>query len=504
MSREHLDVLIIGAGLSGVGAAVHLSTKCPGKSFALLEMRGAMGGTWDLFRYPGIHSDSDMYTLGYAFKPWSNPDAIAEGGDILSYIQETAREYRIEEKIRYHHEVLGLSWSSADARWEVRVKRRDTGETFTLRSQYVICAAGYYDYEKGHTPEFEGREDFGGTLVHPQHWPEDLDYAGKRVVVIGSGATAVTLVPALAEKAEHVVMLQRSPTYMVSVPKKGALLNRLRRVLPEKTVYSIARVGRVLMGMGFYEFTQRFPDRARRFIQGQVEEALEGSVDMAHFTPRYDPWDERLCAVPDGDMFEVLREGRASVVTDHIERFTEKGVLLKSGRELEADIVVTATGLRVQVLGGAELEVDGEPVNLAEKLYYKGAMLEDVPNLAMVFGYTNSSWTLKADLILDFFCRVIQQADARGAAICTPRNTQGVGDGGPFLNLSSGYIQRAIHTLPRQGDRSPWRLYQNYLMDILLMKLRRVDDGALVFTRPSARPRRANEAATAARPAVAG
>jgi len=483
MKQEYLDVVIIGAGLSGIGAAVHLKKKCPGKSFALLEMRAAMGGTWDLFRYPGIRSDSDMYTLGYSFKPWSNPKAIADGADIRSYIEETAAEYGINEKIRYQHKVVSLDWSSRDARWNLRVQRGDTGEILSISSQFVICCAGYYKYEHGYTPEFAGREDFGGQIIHPQSWPEGLDYAGKRIVVIGSGATAVTLVPALTDKAAHVTMLQRSPGYVASVPGKDTMSNRLRQFLPERVVYSIARTRNVLFSMGIYKFARAYPERMRAFLLKQVEKQVGGKVDMKHFSPKYAVWDERLCAVPDGDMFKALRAGRASVVTDHIERFTEKGILLKSGKELEADIIVTATGLEIQVLGGSALTLDGQPVNIADKLYYKGAMLEDVPNLAMVFGYTNSSWTLKADLIMDYFCRLMNHMKRRGFAVCTPRHSGVAANGGPFLNLNSGYIQRALDKLPRQGVEEPWKLYQNYLLDFLMMKLRRLDDGALVFTK---------------------
>ncbi len=487
MQQEYLDVVIIGAGLSGVGAGVHVTKKCPGKTFALLEMREAMGGTWDLFRYPGIRSDSDMYTLGYHFKPWSNPKAIADGHDIRNYIQETAREYGIDRKIRYRHKVKSLDWNSQTGRWNLEVERLDTGELVRISSQFVVCCAGYYKYEHGHTPHFAGREDFGGEVIHPQAWPENLDYAGKRVVVIGSGATAVTLVPALTDKAEHVTMLQRSPGYVISVPEKDLISNKLREYLPEKLVYSMARVRNVLLSMGIYNFARRYPKQARRLLMGRVSKQLEGSVDLQHFSPSYNVWDERLCAVPDGDMFGALKAGKASVVTDHIERFTQRGILLKSGEELPADIIVTATGLELQVLGGTELTLDGQPVNVADKFYYKGAMLQDVPNLAMVFGYTNSSWTLKADLILDYFCRVINHMDRSGQRVCTPTNDGTAKDGGPFLNLNSGYVKRAMHLMPRQGAERPWKLYQNYVLDYVMMKLTKLDDGALSFSNPISR-----------------
>ncbi|MCB9586138.1 MAG: NAD(P)/FAD-dependent oxidoreductase [Polyangiaceae bacterium] len=487
MQHENLDVVIIGAGLSGVGAGVHLSQKCPGKRFALLEMREAMGGTWDLFRYPGIRSDSDMYTLGYHFKPWTNPKAIADGEDIRSYIQETAREYGIDRKIRYQHKVKSLNWNSKRARWELEVEQLDTGDTVRISAQFVICCSGYYKYESGHTPEFAGREDFGGEVIHPQLWPEGLDYSGKRIVVIGSGATAVTLVPALTDKAAHVTMLQRSPSYVINVPQQDKISNKLREYLPEQAVYSMARVRNVLLSMTLFNFARRYPKQARRLLMGRVKKALEGSVDLSHFSPKYNVWDERLCAVPDGDMFDALKSGKASVVTDQIERFTQGGILLKSGEEIPADIIVTATGLELQVLGGSELTKDGEPVKVAEKYYYKGAMLQDVPNLAMVFGYTNSSWTLKADLILDYFCRVMNHMQKSGQQVCTPTADGSVEDGGPFLNLNSGYVKRALHLMPRQGAGKPWKLYQNYVLDYVMMKLTKLDDGALSFSNPVSR-----------------
>ncbi|MCA9633866.1 MAG: NAD(P)/FAD-dependent oxidoreductase [Myxococcales bacterium] len=487
MQQETLDVVIIGAGLSGVGAGVHLSKKCPNKSFTLLEMREAMGGTWDLFRYPGIRSDSDMYTLGYHFKPWSNPKAIADGDDIRSYIQETAREYGVDRKVRYRHRVKRLDWNSQSGRWNLEVERLDTGETIQIAARFVICCAGYYRYESGYTPDFPGREDFGGEVIHPQLWPADFDYAGKRIVVIGSGATAVTLVPALTDKAAHVTMLQRSPSYVINVPEKDLISNKLREYLPEQVVYSMARVRNVLLSMGLYNFARRYPAQARRLLMGRAKKELEGAVELQHFSPKYNVWDERLCAVPDGDLFAALRSGKASVVTDQIERFTERGILLESGEELPADVIVTATGLELQVLGGTELTLDGQPVNVADKFYYKGAMLQDVPNLAMVFGYTNSSWTLKADLILDYFCRVINHLDRTGNTVCTPTNDGSVEDGGPFLNLNSGYVKRALHLMPRQGAGRPWKLYQNYILDYVMMKLTRLEDGALTFSNPVSR-----------------
>lgn len=484
MNTDYVDVAIIGAGLSGIGAAVHLGKHCPDKSYALFEGRERMGGTWDLFRYPGIRSDSDMYTLGYKFKPWTNPKAIADGPSILEYIRDTAREYGVEDRVRYQHQVQGADWSSLDGLWTLTLKRGDTDETVQVRSRFIICAAGYYNYEQGHEPYFEGREDFKGRVIHPQHWPEDLDYSGKRVVVIGSGATAVTLVPAMTDKAAHVTMLQRSPSYVAAVPEKDVISNRLRRVLPDTTVYHMARARNVLLAMGIYNASKKWPDRMRRFLLSGVEKRVGDKVDMKHFSPDYNPWDERLCAVPDGDMFRKLRDGSASVVTDHIERFTETGIKLKSGEKLEADIIVTATGLQVQMMGGMALSLDGEPVDFSEKLYYKGAMIEDVPNLSMVFGYTNSSWTLKADLISEYLCRVINHMDRKGYAVATPRNHDQEMEREPFINMSSGYIQRALSYLPQQGSKKPWKLYQNYFKDMAAFKLSPIEDKALVFSNP--------------------
>lgn len=484
MKTEYVDVAIIGAGLSGVGAAVHLGKHCPEKSYALFEGRERMGGTWDLFRYPGIRSDSDMYTLGYKFKPWTNPKAIADGSSILDYIRETAHEYGVEEKVRYQHRVESADWSSVDGLWTLRMKRGDSGEAVRVQSRFIICAAGYYNYEQGHEPHFEGREDFSGEVIHPQHWPEDLDYSGKKVVVIGSGATAVTLVPAMTDKAAHVTMLQRSPSYVASVPEKDVISNRLREFLPDSTVYHMARARNVLLAMGIFNASKRWPGRMRDFLLSGVKKQLGDSVDMKHFSPSYNPWDERLCAVPDGDMFKKLRDGSASVVTDHIERFTGNGIRLKSGQELEADIIITATGLRVQMMGGMDLTLDGESVDFSEKLYYKGAMIEDVPNLSMVFGYTNSSWTLKADLISEYFCRVIRHMDARGYTVATPRNHDHEMEREPFINMNSGYIKRALSSLPQQGSKKPWKLYQNYFKDMAAFKLTPIEDKALVFSNP--------------------
>ena len=481
---ENLDVLIIGAGLSGIGAAVHLRKSCPGKSFAILEARTAIGGTWDLFRYPGIRSDSDMYTLGYNFKPWTHAKSIADGDTIRDYIRETSTEYGIDKSIRFQHRVISADWSSRAARWTVTAENLASGETVKIQARFIISGAGYYRYDRGITPEFAGRESFRGQVIHPQLWPEDLDYSGKRVVVIGSGATAVTLVPAMTDKAAHVTMLQRSPSYVMTVPQQDPMIRGLRKRVSESTVYRITRARNVLLSMTFYNLTRFYPQKMRNFILKQTQKQLGQDFDMQHFSPRYNPWDQRLCAVPDGDLFKALKQGRASVVTDHIDRFTENGILLKSGKMLEADIIVTATGLDVQLLGGMTLSLDGQPVKVNEKHYYKGAMLEDVPNMAMIFGYTNSSWTLKADLISDYFCRVINYMDKHGYAQCAPRSGGRIKGSEPFLNLSSGYVQRVINQIPKQGDKRPWRLYQNYLLDYRALKWSRLKDGVLVFSNP--------------------
>lgn len=499
MTSEHVDVLIVGAGLSGIGAAWHLQNQCPGKSYAILEGRNAIGGTWDLFRYPGMRSDSDMYTLGYNFKPWTNPKAIADGPSIREYIRETAVENGIDEKIRFGIKVLKSSWSTEDAIWTVEAKRVATGEKVKFTCNFLLMCTGYYKYEAGYTPHFEGRERFKGQIIHPQHWPENLDYSGKRVVVIGSGATAVTVVPAMTDKAAHVTMLQRSPTYMVSLPEQDVLANSLRRFLPERAVYHAIRAKNVALTLGFFNLAQSRPKPIRRLLLAHMRRQLGEGYDMKHFTPTYNPWEERLCAVPDGDMFKAIRNGKVSVVTDHIESFTEKGIKLKSGQELEADIIVTATGLDLVMMGGSELSVDGEPIDVSKKMYYKGLMFQDVPNLAMVFGYTNASWTLKADISSEYVCRLLKHMDAIGMRQCTPVNRDRSVKVEPFVNMHSGYIQRVLDKMPRQGDKAPWRLYMNYALDLVALRYRSVEDNAMQFSNP----RRAKKAAPKRRAAVA-
>jgi monooxygenase len=473
--REHVDVLIVGAGLSGIGAAVHLQRNCPRKSYAILESREAIGGTWDLFRYPGIRSDSDMFTLGYSFKPWIRRESIADGASILSYIRETAREYRVEERIRFGHRVLGAEWSSEDCRWTVRVER--DGEEIELTCDFLYGCTGYYRYDEGFTPRFEGEERFGGRIVHPQHWPEDLDYEGKRVVVIGSGATAITLVPAMAERAAHVTMLQRSPTYVISLPGIEPFAGFLRRFLPEKTVYALTRWKNVLLTSLSYQLSRRAPKLMRRMIRRGVERQLPEGYDVdRHFNPDYDPWDQRLCIVPRGDLFEAIRAGRASIATDRIETFTENGIRLASGEELEADVIVTATGLNLLVLGGIKFVVDGEERKLSETVGYKGMMLSGIPNMALALGYTNASFTLKTDLVAEHICRLLNYMDAHGYRAATPRAPDPSVATVPFIDLKSGYVLRSIDQLPKQGVRRPWRLHQNYAADIRLLKHGPIDD----------------------------
>jgi monooxygenase len=483
---EHFDVLIIGAGLSGIGAGYHLQTKCPGKSFAILEGRAASGGTWDLFRYPGIRSDSDMFTLGYSFKPWTEPKAIADGSRILNYVRETAAENGIDEKIRFGHRVKRASWSTPDARWTVEAERiagEGATETVTFTCNFLFSCAGYYRYEDGYTPEFSGSADFAGQIIHPQKWPDNLDYAGKRVVVIGSGATAVTLVPEMAKTASHVTMLQRSPTYVVSRPAQDPLANKLRRNLSPGLAYHLIRWRNVLFGMYFFQLSRRKPARVKDLILRGVRMALGPDYDIAtHFTPRYNPWDQRLCLVPDGDLFKAIRDSRASVVTKEIDTFTGKGIRLKDGSELEADIIVTATGLVMQVLGGVQVSVDGRAIDFSRELLYKGMMYSDVPNLASAFGYTNASWTLKCDLTCEYVCRLINYMDRHGYKQCVPHNSDPTITELPSLDFSSGYVQRSVAKLPKQGSKRPWRLYQNYALDIVSLRFGKVDDGVMQYS----------------------
>ncbi|CAA9220946.1 MAG: Monooxygenase EthA (EC [uncultured Blastococcus sp.] len=483
MTTEHVDVIVVGAGLSGIGAACHLQEECPGKTYVVLESRAAIGGTWDLFRYPGVRSDSDMFTLGYAFRPWKDSTSIADGSDIRKYIQDTAREYQVEKNIRFHHQVLSADWSSEAARWTVTARRSDTGETVQLTCSWLTTCSGYYRYDEGFTPVFEGEKDFGGQVIHPQHWPEDFDPTGKRIVVIGSGATAVTLIPNLADAAEHVTMLQRTPSYIMSLPGRDPLAEWLRTKLPARVAYPIVRWKNVLLTTALYQFSRRRPKAARTLIRRLTAKQLPAGFDLdTHFNPPYDPWDQRLCLVPDGDLFRTLREGRASIATGRIASFTEKGIELESGEHLDADVIVTATGLNLLPMGGMSLTLDGGPVDVSRAVSYKGMMLSGVPNFTMVIGYTNASWTLKADLINQYVCRLIKHLDAEGYSSATPVAPPEGGDE-PFLDLASGYVQRSLGSLPKQGSRKPWKLHQNYIRDVQLMRRGPLDDEGMSFQR---------------------
>ncbi len=481
MSIEHVDVLIVGAGLSGIGAAAQLTREHPGRSYLVLESRAANGGTWDLFRYPGIRSDSDMFTLGYRFKPWRGEQALADGPAILDYVRETAEEYGVDRRTRYGHRVTRAAWDSDDALWTVEAETDDGPRRFTTR--FLWSCSGYYDYDEGYAPEFAGRDRFEGRIVHPQHWPEDLDYQGKQVVVIGSGATAVTLVPALVESgAGRVTMLQRSPTYVLSMPGRDPLAARLRRILPERASYAAIRWKNVLISVAVYQLSQRRPRLMRGLIRKATTKQLPVDYDVdTHFKPRYDPWDQRLCLVPDGNLFRVLRQGTAEIVTDTVDTFTETGVRLASGRVLDADILITATGLNLRLFGGVEVTVDGRTPNPPDLMAYKALMLTGLPNFAYTIGYTNASWTLKADLVAEYVCRLLAFMDEHGHRSAVPVPDPEVKEQ-PFLDFTPGYVLRSLEDLPKQGDREPWRLRQNYLLDVPKIRRGAIDDGALRFT----------------------
>lgn len=482
MSEQHVDVLIIGAGVAGIGTACHLKRDCPGKSFTILERRDDLGGTWDLFRYPGIRSDSDMYTFGYNFRPWTGGKVLADGPSIKRYIEDTAGEYDVTSQIRFGLAVKRAEWSTERVCWIITAEREATGEELTFTADFMIGCTGYYNYDAGYKPDFPDEDAFRGQIVHPQHWPENLEYRGKRVVVIGSGATAVTLAPTLAEQASHVTLLQRSPTYLIPLPSDDRIAQFLQRKLPAKLAYRLIRARNIFMARLLFNLSRKRPQMIRRWMLGIVRKQLDNKADMRHFTPSYNPWDQRLCVVKDGDLFRAIREGSVSMATDHIERFTESGIRLKSGDELTADIIISATGLDIQMLGGAELVVDGEPVIMRDKVVYKNVMVEGVPNAGMVFGYTNLPWTLKVDIAAEYLCRVLNHMDERNLRMCVAKGTNaGRADDTVMGGLDSGYIRRADDRLPRQGLNDPWRVTQNYKADVKALRFGPVEDGYLRF-----------------------
>lgn len=485
MDKTYFDVLIIGAGISGISAARHLQMDCPNKTFAILEGRQNIGGTWDLFKYPGIRSDSDMYTLGFRFRPWTSTKAIADGPSIMNYLNETIDEYKIREKILFGQKVKKASWSSPEALWTLEVEVN--GQPVTYTCNFLSVCAGYYNYESGYLPDFTGMDKFKGQIIHPQKWAADIDYTDKRVVVIGSGATAVTLVPEMAKKATHVTMLQRSPTYIFSRPDEDKVANWMNKNLPLSVAYPFTRWKNVLLGMLFYSASRKYPDFIKKLlIKGVKKELGEGHEVEKHFSPSYNPWDQRVCLVPNGDLFTVIKENNASVVTDHIDSFVENGLLLKSGKLLEADIIVTATGLNLQLMGGIDLSVDGKNLDMSKTVSYKSLMLSDIPNLSMAFGYTNASWTLKVDLTHQYICRLLNYMDKKGYKQCTPRQNDKSLELKPFSDFSAGYLQRQINNLPKQGSKKPWLLKQNYVFDLMNIRHGEIENEVLEFTSPRA------------------
>ena len=500
MTATQVDVLIVGAGVSGIGAACHLTRDGKGQSYLILERRHALGGTWDLFRYPGIRSDSDMSTFGYNFRPWTARTVLADGPSIRAYVEATADEYRVRDNIRFGQHVLDAAWSTATGRWTVHARNEATGEIDTYTARFLLGCTGYYNYDEGFRPEFPGESDFAGPIIHPQHWPEDLDYAGKKVVVIGSGATAVTLVPAMAATAGHVTMLQRSPTYIIALPGEDKIAAWMRKFLPEMVVYRLSRIRNIGIQRFSYALSRKYPNFMRKVVLGAARRQLGPDADLRNFTPSYDPWDQRLCVVPDGDLFRAVRDGKAEVVTDTIDTFTESGIRLASGRHLDADIVISATGLQIQMLGGASVEIDGRPLHLNTVVTYKGVLVETVPNAAMIFGYTNASWTLKADIAAEYAVRLLNYLDENGyqkvvaEATDADRGTDSV-----LGSLRSGYVQRGDAGMPRQGTRAPWAVLNNYIRDAPTLKRARFDDGILQFSRPRPVLVRDTGAASAAR-----
>lgn len=484
MQSQYFDVLIIGAGISGIGAACHLRRECPGKRVAIIERRKAMGGTWDLFRYPGIRSDSDMYTFGYNFRPWTSPKTLADGPSIKRYVMDAARESGVDKNIHYSLKVTGASWSSTDQKWTVELLSEESGETGHYTCNFLMICTGYYNYDKGYKPDFPGEKDFEGQIIHPQLWPENLDYSGKRVIVIGSGATAVTLVPAMVDKTSHITMLQRSPTYMMSLPEIDPMASRLTGVLPEMALYRVMRARNIALQRWSFLASRKYPKQARKMILGLARRQLGKGVDMRHFTPSYNPWDERICAMPGGDLFKAIRSGRASVVTDQIKTFTRNGILLESGKELEADIIVTATGLDLQFLGGMELTVDGKVHLPKETMLYKSVLLEGIPNASIVIGYTNASWTLRADLAAEYLCRLLNHMDKKGYTVVTPIDRDGCRTEESVMGtLKSGYVFRAVDKMPRQGKHGPWKLTHDYYRDLSILHKGAIEDRYLEFSR---------------------
>jgi cation diffusion facilitator CzcD-associated flavoprotein CzcO len=479
-SEQTYDVVIVGAGLSGIGAAYHLQTQCPDRSYTILEARPSIGGTWDLFRYPGIRSDSDMYTFGFSFKPWQNPQSIADGPSILEYINETADQFGIRPKIQFNHRVVAAAWSSGNQCWTLTVQTPDEVQQ-TITTRFLFMCSGYYDYEQGYQPTFPNQDTFQGTLVHPQHWDPALDYTDKRVVIIGSGATAVTLLPELAKRARMVTLLQRSPTYIANLPRQDKVANFLKKVLPGRWAYALVRWKNILFGLAFYQLSRRHPGWVKWLLKGHIRRQLGAQYEDRNFTPRYDPWDQRLCVVPDNDLFEAIKQGNARIVTDTIRSFTDSGVALDSGQEIKADIIVTATGLKVQLLGGMVLTVDEKTVDTAQVHAYKGVMFDDVPNFAVAIGYTNAPWTLKCDLNCYFVTKVLNHMRQHGHTVCTPRFDYQNLQSEPLLDFKAGYILRAQHILPKQGTKAPWKVYQNYLKDLRALKHSSVTDDYLEY-----------------------
>lgn len=480
-STNYFDVIVVGAGLSGIGAAHYLQTECPNKTYTILEMRDTIGGTWDLFRYPGIRSDSDMYTLGYAFRPWTSPKAIADGESILKYIRDTAKEEGIEKNIRYKHKIIASNWSSQKQQWTIDVEQTDTKEIIQFTCNFLLMCSGYYNYDHGYTPEFKGRNSFQGQIIHPQKWTSDIDYADKKIIVIGSGATAVTLVPELSKKAAKVIMLQRSPTYIATAPSEDKIANFLRKILPSKVAYSLSRWKNVLTGLFFYNLARSKPHWVKASIYKETQKALGEDYDVKkHFSPKYNPWDERFCLVPDGDLFIALRKKKAEIVTDYIDQFTEKGILLQSGEELEADIIVTATGLDMKFMANLQVAIDGKKMQPTEHYVYRGTMLSNVPNLALITGYTNASWTLKSDLTSQYVCRLINHMEKTNKKEVVPELNEHLDDI-PLIDFTSGYIERAKDKLPKQGTKKPWKLHQNYAKDIINFRYTKLDDSVLKF-----------------------